>query len=104
MAPSARKETASASSADYDLTFWEQIRLFARFFRYVRPYRDKLVLGILLIFVGVPLGQIGYFLSRYLWDDVLLSSDRPTDQRISMFFGQELEMFVLPPTMAITRV
>src|SRR5207247_2395128 len=65
----------------------ESLQLFLRFFRYIRPYRDKVVLGILLMFVGVPLGQVGFFLNRYLWDNVLLSADRPTDQRLSMFFG-----------------
>src|SRR5438067_8556025 len=75
------------ASAERDLTFKEQVRLFIRFFVYLRPYRDKVVLGILLMFVGVPLGQVGNFLNRYLWDNVLLSADRPTDQRLSLFFA-----------------
>jgi ATP-binding cassette, subfamily B, bacterial MsbA len=92
--PGARPEgapTPSAgergSTADRDLTFREQVHLFFRFFRYLHPYRDKVVLGILLMFVGVPIGQIGFFLSRYQIDNVLLSPDRPTDQRFSLFFG-----------------
>jgi subfamily B ATP-binding cassette protein MsbA len=76
-----------STSAETDLTFREQMRLYFRFLHHVRPYRDKMVLGVLLMFVGVPVGQIGNFLNRYLWDNVLLSADRPTDQRLSMFFG-----------------
>jgi ATP-binding cassette, subfamily B, bacterial MsbA len=75
------------AAGEHELTFREGARVFFRFFRYLRPYRDKVVLGILLLFVGVPIGQTGFFLSRYLWDNVLLSSDRPTDQRLSMLFG-----------------
>src|SRR4051794_16547781 len=78
---------SSLDSQEHELTFREQVRLFSRFFRYLRPYRDKVALGILLMFVGVPLGQVGNFLNRYLWDDVLLAFGRPTDQRLSLFFG-----------------
>src|SRR5436305_9139888 len=70
-----------------DLSFREQVRLFFRFLRYLAPYWDKVVLGILLIFVGVPLGQVGFYLGRYQVDRALLAYDRPTDQRFSIFFG-----------------
>jgi ABC-type multidrug transport system fused ATPase/permease subunit len=79
--------TTQPAGGDYDLTFREQIHLFRRFLVYLHPYRDKVVLGILLMFVGVPIGQTGSYINRYLWDKVLLSYDRPTDQRLSMFFG-----------------
>src|SRR5436853_131032 len=82
------------------------LRLFGRFFRYIRPYRDKVTLGVLLLFVGVPLGQISFFLNRYLWDNVLLSSDRPTDQRLSMFFaivGLQAVMWLISTVFNITR-
>src|SRR5262249_35490963 len=72
---------------DHDLSFREQLRVFFRFFRYLHPYRDKIVLGVLLMFVGVPIGQVGFFLGRYQVDNVLLSPDRPTDERFSLFFG-----------------
>src|SRR5262249_20606731 len=75
------------NQTESELTFREQVRLFFRFFRYLRPYRDEVVLGILLMFIGVPLGQVGFFLNRYQVDRVLLASERPTDQRLSLFWG-----------------
>jgi ATP-binding cassette, subfamily B, bacterial MsbA len=72
---------------DHDLSLREQLRVFCRFFRYLHPYRDKVILGVLLLFVGVPIGQVGFFLGRYQVDNVLLSPDRPTDERFSLFFG-----------------
>src|SRR5438445_1995499 len=77
----------SSLPAAEDLSFREQVRVFFRFFHYLAPYWDKVVLGILLIFVGVPLGQIGFYLGRYQVDNVLLAYDRPTKQRLSLFFG-----------------
>jgi ATP-binding cassette, subfamily B, bacterial MsbA len=79
--------TASFGKPAEELSFREQARLFGRFFRYLSPYWNEVVLGILLIFVGVPLGQIGFYLSRYQVDRVLLADDKPTDQRFSLFFG-----------------
>ena len=76
-----------APGTEDDLSFREQARLFFRFFRYLAPYWDKVVLGILLIFVGVPLGQIGFYLGRYQVDNVLLAYDKPTKERLSLFFA-----------------
>jgi len=97
---------ASAQAGDYDLTFREQVQLFFRFFKYIRPYKDKVVLGILLMFVGVPIGQIGVFLNKYLWDNVLLNFDRPTTERLSMFFsivGLQFAMWLVALTFNQTR-
>jgi ATP-binding cassette, subfamily B, bacterial MsbA len=77
----------SSQPAEGDLSFRQQVRLFFRFFHYLTPYWDKVVLGILLIFVGVPLGQIGFYLGRYQVDNVLLAYDKPAKQRLSLFFG-----------------
>src|SRR5690242_7886055 len=81
-----RNPKSEIGAAAHELTLREGLRLFRRFFPYLRPYRDKVVLGILLVFVGVPMGQIGFFLNKFLWDNVLLNYDRPTDERLSMFF------------------
>src|SRR5437870_10931130 len=78
---------APGKPGEEDLSFREQARLFFRFFHYLTPYWDKVVLGILLIFVGVPLGQIGFYLGRYQVDNVLLAYDKPVKQRLSMFLG-----------------
>jgi subfamily B ATP-binding cassette protein MsbA len=97
---------ADAQSGDYDLTFREQVKLFFRFFKYIRPYKDKVALGILLMFIGVPIGQIGVFLNRYLWDNVLLALDRPTTERLSMFFaivGLQFAMWLIALVFNQTR-
>ena len=60
----ARREARAPQAGEHELTFREGLRLFLRFFRYIRPYRDKMTLGILLLFVGVPIGQIGHYLNR----------------------------------------
>ena len=61
-------------------------RTFWRFFRYVFPYKSKLILGMLLVIVGVPLGEIGVFLGRYLVDEVILNTDIGLDRRLTLFF------------------
>lgn len=60
-------------------TFW-------RFFRYIYPYKRKVILGMLLVIIGVPLGEVGVFLTRYLVDDVILNTDSSTTQRLNLFF------------------
>lgn len=61
-------------------------RTFWRFFRYIFPYKSKVVLGMLLVIVGVPLGEIGVFLTRYLVDDVILNTDLSVERRTKFFF------------------
>ncbi len=61
-------------------------RTFWRFFRYIYPYKSKVILGMLLVIVGVPLGEIGVFLTRYLVDDVILNTDASLTQRLNLFF------------------
>jgi ABC-type multidrug transport system fused ATPase/permease subunit len=61
-------------------------RTFWRFFRYIYPYKSKVILGMLLVIVGVPLGEVGVFLGRYLVDDVILNTDASVLQRLNLFF------------------
>ncbi len=60
-------------------TFW-------RFFKYLYPHKTKVILGMLLIMVGVPLGEISVFLNRYLVDEIILNYDLPIDRRLQLFF------------------
>ncbi len=64
--------------------FREELRVFWRFFRYCAPYKDKILLVVLLMFVAVPLDQFSVFLSRYLVDEVLLKPGLAVDHRIVM--------------------
>jgi ABC-type multidrug transport system fused ATPase/permease subunit len=64
--------------------FREELRVFWRFFRYCTPYKDKIILIVLLMFVAVPLDQFSVFLNRYLVDEVLLKSGLAVDERIRM--------------------
>jgi subfamily B ATP-binding cassette protein MsbA len=93
-------------AVEHELNFREGLRLFRRFFPYLRPYRDKVLLGILLVFIGVPMGQIGFFLNKFLWDRVLLDYDRPTNERLSMFFsivGLQAVLWLISNVFRVTR-
>ncbi|MCS6860724.1 MAG: ABC transporter ATP-binding protein/permease [Abditibacteriales bacterium] len=72
-------------NASEQLWGWrEEWRVFWRFFRYCTPYKDKIILIVLLMFVAVPLDQFSVFLSRYLVDEVLLKPGLAVDHRIVM--------------------
>jgi ABC-type multidrug transport system fused ATPase/permease subunit len=62
---------------------WE---VYLRFFRYVLPYRRKILLSILTIFVGVPITQFGRFVDRYLVDEVILNVADPVAARLTLFW------------------
>lgn len=113
LAPSARGKKApsnpdapAAEAGEHDLSLRDQVRLFFRFFHYLRPYKDKVVLGILLLFIGVPIGQVGFFLNRFLWDNIILNTDNPTDERLTMFFavvGLQSVMWLVSNIFNVTR-
>ena len=81
---SADVELAAAGRGSRYDKFRREFQTFCRFMCLLKPYKDKLTLIILLIFVGVPLGELGLFLNRYLLDDVILAEDRTMDQRLSL--------------------
>jgi len=74
----------SGSGVIYDKVSRE-VRTFWRFFRLVFPYFDKVVLMMLLIIVGVPLGEIGLFLWRYTVDEIIMVADKPMALRLQQF-------------------
>ena len=80
-------------------TFW-------RFFKYLYPHKTKVILGMLLIMVGVPLREISVFLNRYLVDEVILNIDLPVDRRLQLLFivfGIMFLMYVISNISQITR-
>jgi ABC-type multidrug transport system fused ATPase/permease subunit len=76
----------SVGSSEPRRGFREELRVFWRFFRYCTPYKDKIILIVLLMFVAVPLDQFSVFLGRYLVDEVLLKPGLAVDHRIMMMF------------------
>ena len=59
---------------------------FFRFLKLLAPYKSKVVLLLLLILVGVPLGEIGMFLSRVMIDDVILNFDATVGERLNLLY------------------
>jgi len=81
--PEVWRKTGQAATQERAQHEW---RTFWRFFRYIYPYKSEVILGMLLVIVGVPLGEIGVFLTRYLVDDVILNTDASTVHRLNLFF------------------
>jgi subfamily B ATP-binding cassette protein MsbA len=52
-----------------------------RFWRFVRPYRGKFVLGLFLVLLAVPLGQFALFLTRDVTNKALLATNLTSDER-----------------------
>ncbi len=80
-------------------TFW-------RFFKYLYPHKTKVILGMLLIIVGVPLGEISVFLNRYLVDEIILNFDLPVDRRLQLFFfvvGIQVLLWVISHVSQVIR-
>ena len=80
-------------------TFW-------RFVKLLLPFRNKAILIMLLVLVGVPLGEIGLFLWRAMVDDVVLNLDKPLGERLTLFFilcGIQLLFWVLHHSMGVLR-
>ena len=80
-------------------TFW-------RFAKLLLPFKDKAILIMLLVLVGVPLGEIGLFLWRVMVDDVVLNLDKPLGERLTLFFilcGIQLLFWVLHHSMGVLQ-
>lgn len=52
-----------------------------RFWVFVRPYRRKFLLGILLLLIAVPLAQLALFLTRDVTNQALLATHLTSEQR-----------------------
>lgn len=59
----------------------EAWRLLGRFWRFVRPYRGKFLLSLLLVLASVPLTQFALFLTRDVTDKALLATGLTPDAR-----------------------
>jgi ABC-type multidrug transport system fused ATPase/permease subunit len=81
--PEVWRKTGRTAQQDRAQNEWQT---FWRFFRYIHPYKRKVALSMLLVIIGVPLGEVGVFLTRYLVDDVILNTDASTAQRLNLFF------------------
>jgi len=77
-----------------------------RFLYFLYPHRYKVVLILLMTFVGVPLGQISVMMNRYLVDDVLLNDQEAGAVRMRMFFiivGFQAVMWLISRIMYFVR-
>ena len=61
--------------------FREALRLIFRAARFVRPYRSKFFLGILLLLLAVPLAQFAIFLTRDVTNNALAATNLTSEQR-----------------------
>jgi ATP-binding cassette, subfamily B, bacterial MsbA len=66
--------------------FSREAGTFFRFLKLLAPYKTKVILIMLLILVGVPLGEIGMFLGRVMIDDVVLNFDATVDERLNLLY------------------
>ena len=70
--------------------FWGKVRVYVRFLSFLRPHRRKVVLLVLLAFVGVPLGKAAPLVTKFLVDIVLLATGDSLEHR-----GQLLVLLLL---------
>ena len=63
------------------LSLREYAYVIRRFWGFIRPYRTKFFLGILMVLLSVPIGQFVLFLTRDVTNRALVPSDLPVDER-----------------------
>jgi len=100
------EELQRVRSAVWQDRFRREAHTFARFIRFLWPYKDKVILMMLLIIVGVPLGEIGLFMYRYLVDEVILNEEGPFSQRLKIFYivlGIQLIMWIIHHSFSVVR-
>jgi subfamily B ATP-binding cassette protein MsbA len=73
--------TSSAAVDPSTLNLKESLQVLRRFWRFVRPYRSKFILGIALLLFAVPLGQFALFLTRDVTNRALLAHNLTVDER-----------------------
>ncbi len=66
------------------ISLGESLRVLRRLWGFVRPYRGKFVLSILLLLLSVPLAQFALFLTRDVTNKALLATHLTADERWSI--------------------
>lgn len=74
-------------SADAPISIAQSYAVVKRFWVFVRPYRGKFFLGILLLLFSVPLAQFALFLTRDVTNKALLATGLTADERWSTVVG-----------------
>ncbi|MCE9559762.1 MAG: hypothetical protein K8R88_12525 [Armatimonadetes bacterium] len=67
--------------AEAPISLAESFAVIKRFWAFVRPYRGKFFLGILLLLFSVPLAQFALFLTRDVTNKALLATSLTADER-----------------------
>ena len=83
-----------------------EIKTFRRFVRLLWPFKDKAILIMLLILVGVPMSEIGVFLGRVFIDDVVLNTEKSVGERLTLFYillVTQLFFWVVGHSMSVLR-
>jgi ATP-binding cassette, subfamily B, bacterial MsbA len=96
----------STTPSRYATRKYSEWEVYWRFFKYLRPYKNKVILCILLVFVGTPIGTLGLFLNRYLIDNVILNVEAPTATRLTQFWiiiAAQISMWFIGRTSTIIR-
>ncbi|AIE83758.1 ABC transporter ATP-binding protein [Fimbriimonas ginsengisoli] len=75
------RELTSDAASEPSFSLRETWELIGRFWRFVRPYRSKFILGIALLLFAVPLGQFALFLTRDVTNRALLATNLTADER-----------------------
>jgi len=78
-----RKAAATPTELQsFEISYAAVLRVYAYFFRFIRPYLGAFVLISVLMFIQIPVSQLALFLTRNLTDQALLATDRPTADRL----------------------
>lgn len=79
-----KKTGLADDAANLQLDLKGVLRVYAFFFRFIRPYWKFFALSLLVMFIQIPAGQLSLFLVRDLTDQALLATDRTVDERMSL--------------------
>lgn len=83
-----RRAAASPSELEsFDISYAAVLRVYAYFFRFIRPYLGAFILISVLMFIQIPVSQLSLFLTRNLTDQALLAVDRPTADRMATMYN-----------------
>lgn len=60
--------------------------IFFYFFRFIKPYKSKIGLGIVSLLLATPFGILSTYLTKPLVDEVVLATDKSLAERVSQFW------------------
>jgi len=83
-----------------------EFKTWLHFVKLLLPFKRKAILIMLLILVGVPMGQIGMFLGRFLIDDVVLDTEKSIDERLvllGIILGVQLVFWIIQHSFGVLR-